>query len=78
VDFSDYNREVLEELTMPNVLLNVPEKTTSDESSPETDESSPETRFFAGDWGALDTGILAPLCRKIRWRKFQYIIQIYM
>jgi hypothetical protein len=72
VDFSDYNREVLEELTMPNVLLNVPEKTTSDESTP------PETRFFAGDWGALDTGILAPLCRKIRWRKFQYIIQIYM
>jgi hypothetical protein len=63
VDFSDYNREVLEELTMPNVLLNVPTKTTSD-------ESSPETRFFAGDWGALDAGILAPLCRDIWRRKF--------
>jgi hypothetical protein len=72
VDFSDYNREVLEELTMPNVLLNVPEKTISDESTPpETDESSPETRFFAGDWRALDAAILAPLCREIRWRKFQ-------
>lgn len=61
VDFSDYNREVLEELTMPNVLLNVPMETmtTTDHSLP----SPPETRFFAGDWAALDKDILEPACR---------------
>lgn len=40
VDFQDYNSEVMDRLTMPNVLLNAP-----------MDNSQiPESRFFSGDW----------------------------
>lgn len=42
VDFQDYNPEVIDYLTIPNVLFNVP-------NSP-GDEEAPETRFFSGDW----------------------------
>jgi len=43
--FSDYNEDVINEVTIPNTLLNVP--------------SDPlETRFFSGDWGTLETNIL--------------------
>jgi len=44
--FSDYNEDVINEVTIPNTLLNVP--------------SDPlETRFFSGDWGTLEANILA-------------------
>jgi len=43
--FSDYNKDVLGEVTIPNVLLNVP-------NEPE------ETRFFSGDWESLEKNIL--------------------
>jgi len=49
VDFNDYNGDVLNEITIPNVLLNVP------------NGSQTETRYFAGDWGSLDTDILRQL-----------------
>ncbi len=45
VDFQDYNDDVLERLTMPNVLLNAPEGGDGD--------AVPETRFFSGDWSRL-------------------------
>ncbi len=71
VDFSDYNREVLEELTMPNVLLNVPTTTETDDG---TSPTPPETRFFAGDWAALDTDILAPCCMDNEAKKYDLIL----
>ena len=40
VDFQDYNVEVLEEVTAPNVMINCP-----------TITSKP--RYFCGDWGSL-------------------------
>ena len=45
--FSDYNEDVLTEITIPNVLLNVPagEKTV--------------TRFFSGDWRSLEENFLS-------------------
>eukprot|EP00092_Neocalanus_flemingeri_P033182 GFUD01036088.1.p1 GENE.GFUD01036088.1~~GFUD01036088.1.p1 ORF type:complete len:287 (-),score=81.13 GFUD01036088.1:192-1052(-) len=43
--FSDYNEDVINEVTIPNTLLNVP-------SDPE------ETRFFSGDWGTFENNIL--------------------
>jgi len=39
--FNDYNEDVLEEVTIPNTLLNVPAK-------------PGQTRFFSGDWGSLE------------------------
>jgi len=36
--FNDYNEDVINEVTIPNMLLNVPEEAS-------------ETRFFSGDWG---------------------------
>ena len=64
VDFSDYNREVLEELTMPNVLLNVPQTSTTTTNSDNPSPSPPETRFFAGDWASLYADILGPEVKK--------------
>jgi len=43
--FNDYNEDVINEVTVPNMLLNVP-----------TD--APETRFFSGDWKDLESKIL--------------------
>ena len=43
--FSDYNEDVINEVTIPNTLLNVP-------SDPQ------ETRFFSGDWANLENSIL--------------------
>jgi hypothetical protein len=51
---------VLEELTMPNVLLNIPMTAMTNGESP----SPPETRFFAGDWASLLATILGPENRK--------------
>ena len=49
VDFQDYNSEVIDRLTIPNVLLNAP-RTEDDDG----DQGLPECRFFSGDWGALN------------------------
>ncbi len=43
-DFQDYNSEVIERFTIPNVLLNAPEGKEEDSAPP------PETRFYSGDW----------------------------
>ncbi|XP_034472981.1 histidine protein methyltransferase 1 homolog isoform X2 [Drosophila innubila] len=47
VDFQDYNKDVLEKITMPNVLLNYKEELADDEKIKllETDSN-----FYAGDW----------------------------
>ena len=45
--FNDYNADVLKQITIPNVLLNVP-------STEET-----ETRFFSGDWQSLEENFLS-------------------
>eukprot|EP00123_Amoebidium_parasiticum_P010483 comp20136_c0_seq1/m.24880 comp20136_c0_seq1/g.24880 ORF comp20136_c0_seq1/g.24880 comp20136_c0_seq1/m.24880 type:complete len:292 (-) comp20136_c0_seq1:17-892(-) len=45
VDFLDYNLEVIEHLTIPNVLLNVPETFTP---------TPTHCRFFAGDWATFN------------------------
>ncbi len=63
VDFSDYNREVLEELTVPNVLLNVPAAPHSSDCTV-SESSPPVTRFFAGDWASLLATILKPEARQ--------------
>ena len=39
--FNDYNEDVINEVTIPNVLLNVPEEAS-------------ETRFFSGDWSEFE------------------------
>ena len=44
--FNDYNEDVLKEITIPNVLLNVP-------STRET-----VTRFFSGDWRSFEENFL--------------------
>lgn len=49
--FSDYNKDVLGEVTIPNVLLNVP-------NDPE------ETRFFSGDWESLEKNFLEKEIKK--------------
>nr|SVE94460.1 EOG090X0C09 [Simocephalus serrulatus] len=43
VHFQDYNAEVLELVTIPNVILNEPKN------------AKGKTKFFAGDWGSLIT-----------------------
>jgi len=47
VAFQDYNADVCERLTMPNVLLNAP--TADDE------DDRPTAKFFSGDWAKLKT-----------------------
>ncbi|ALC38605.1 CG17219 [Drosophila busckii] len=47
VHFQDYNKDVLEQITIPNVLLNLDE-TLSDDEKMKLLET--ETRFYAGDW----------------------------
>ena len=44
VHFQDYNREVLTQLTMPNVNVNISRLLPAG-------RSRPRTRFFSGDWG---------------------------
>lgn len=46
VHFQDFNSEVLQCLTIPNVVANLPVKS----QSPDTDA---EVRFFAGDWSEV-------------------------
>nr|SVE70021.1 EOG090X0C09 [Eubosmina coregoni] len=47
VHFQDYNSEVLELVTIPNVLLNI------DGNKPEQLDNTNKLKFFAGDWGSL-------------------------
>lgn len=44
--FNDYNADVLKQITIPNVLLNVPATEVK------------ETRFFSGDWQSLEENFL--------------------
>ena len=44
--FNDYNADVLKQITIPNVLLNVPSTEVT------------ETRFFSGDWQSLEETFL--------------------
>jgi len=45
--FNDYNEDVLNEITIPNLLLNTPETTDQNRH-----------RFFSGDWRSFETNIL--------------------
>lgn len=68
VMFSDYNEDVLTELTIPNALLNLPSRTqgvfkvpakpdsTSDAAEPVEEK---KCRFFSGDWSDLEKNFLA-------------------
>nr|XP_016929114.1 histidine protein methyltransferase 1 homolog [Drosophila suzukii]XP_036671802.1 histidine protein methyltransferase 1 homolog [Drosophila suzukii] len=47
VDFQDYNKDVLEYITYPNILLNVDESLTDDEKLEFLDK---KTSLYAGDW----------------------------
>ena len=40
--FNDYNEDVLNEITIPNTIVN-------------HDSQATETRFFSGDWGSLES-----------------------
>ncbi|XP_031573617.1 histidine protein methyltransferase 1 homolog [Actinia tenebrosa] len=57
VDFQDYNREVIEHFTMPNVFLNL--KSSHYHFSNQQLESllSAKCRFYAGDWKCLENYI---------------------
>jgi len=68
VMFSDYNEDVLTELTIPNALLNLPSRTqgvfkvpakpdsTSDAAKPVEEKNC---RFLSGDWSDLEKNFLA-------------------
>ncbi|KAH8262904.1 hypothetical protein KR044_001776 [Drosophila immigrans] len=47
VDFQDYNKDVLEKITMPNVLLNCEDDL---EADVKMDFLQTKTKFYAGDW----------------------------
>ncbi|KAL0883290.1 hypothetical protein ABMA27_016707 [Loxostege sticticalis] len=47
VTFQDYNKEVLEYVTIPNVLLNI-------EVEDERELQLKKCRFFSGDWGSFN------------------------
>ena len=55
VMFSDYNEDVLTELTIPNALLNLP----SSPGSSDSDAVAEKCRFFSGDWSDLEENFLA-------------------
>eukprot|EP00038_Savillea_parva_P006042 m.161334 g.161334 ORF g.161334 m.161334 type:complete len:401 (-) comp12060_c1_seq1:36-1238(-) len=70
VDFQDYNREVIEHVTIPNYRINL--SSTSDTAKPSSQQATPQTltgsdkkeggtltetespQFFAGSWAALE------------------------
>ncbi|EDO34283.1 predicted protein, partial [Nematostella vectensis] len=58
VDFQDYNEEVLEHFTLPNVTLNLAANSTSIEEKLEI------TNFFSGDWGKLESFINPEKCQE--------------
>ncbi|CAL5191249.1 unnamed protein product [Lathyrus oleraceus] len=56
VHFQDFNAEVLQSLTIPNLNANFFEK--SQPSSSPLANDAPEVRFFAGDWSEIDKLLL--------------------
>ena len=54
--FNDYNEDVLNEITIPNTIVNC-------DSHQESDESNPETKFFSGDWESLESKYLSKLIK---------------
>ncbi|CAK8540597.1 unnamed protein product [Lathyrus sativus] len=56
VHFQDFNAEVLQSLTIPNLNANFSEK--SQPSSSPLANDAPEVRFFAGDWSEIDKLLL--------------------
>ncbi|KAK4388014.1 Histidine protein methyltransferase 1 [Sesamum angolense] len=61
VHFQDFNSEVLQCLTIPNVTVNI--KKNSQHLAPDVEEGpiNTETRFFSGDWGEVDR-VLSCVC----------------
>ena len=67
VMFSDYNEDVLTELTIPNALLNLPSRSQGLFKVPARPDGSPDLplpleekcRFFSGDWSDLEKNFLA-------------------
>ncbi|XP_047532968.1 histidine protein methyltransferase 1 homolog [Vanessa atalanta] len=46
VTFQDYNKEIIEYCTIPNVLLNMEEE--------QIDEETKSSKFYSGDWASFD------------------------
>eukprot|EP00761_Pharyngomonas_kirbyi_P007599 gb/GECH01007609.1/.p1 GENE.gb/GECH01007609.1/~~gb/GECH01007609.1/.p1 ORF type:complete len:315 (+),score=83.00 gb/GECH01007609.1/:1-945(+) len=63
VIFQDYNQEVIQNLTIPNVLLNVDEKTAQD-----------RTEFFSGDWNKMEQLLSQNEHRSHYRHTFDYIL----
>ncbi|KAL0392591.1 UNVERIFIED_CONTAM: Histidine protein methyltransferase 1 [Sesamum radiatum] len=61
VHFQDFNSEVLQCLTIPNVAVNI--KKNSQHLAPDVEEGpvNTETRFFSGDWGEVHR-VLSCVC----------------
>ncbi|KAL0366746.1 UNVERIFIED_CONTAM: Histidine protein methyltransferase 1 [Sesamum radiatum] len=61
VHFQDFNSEVLQCLTIPNVAVNI--KTNPQYLAPDVEEGpiNTETRFFSGDWGEVHR-VLSCVC----------------
>ncbi|XP_058977308.1 histidine protein methyltransferase 1 homolog [Musca domestica] len=63
VTFHDYNKDVLEKITIPNVLLNTREE--SDENEEDIynfDKLVEKTRYFSGDW---EKWCSSPICDQL-------------
>ena len=58
VCFSDFNREVLDQVTIPNVQLNVEER------------HWPLAEFFSGDWGSLSPLLEEVMVVTVFWDGF--------
>ncbi|KAI8904116.1 S-adenosyl-L-methionine-dependent methyltransferase, partial [Gorgonomyces haynaldii] len=53
VDFQDYNHQVLEWITLPNVLLNS-QDWQEDEFEAELDLTQTQSKFYSGDWSFVN------------------------
>ncbi|KAJ6777052.1 HISTIDINE PROTEIN METHYLTRANSFERASE 1 HOMOLOG-RELATED [Salix koriyanagi] len=53
VHFQDFNAEVLQSLTIPNVNANLSEKLSPSTSKDASSDTVGELRFFAGDWSQV-------------------------
>ncbi|KAH7521612.1 uncharacterized protein LOC107406370 isoform X1 [Ziziphus jujuba] len=54
VHFQDFNAEVLQCLTIPNVNANRPKRAQPSETNVTSCDTESEVRFFAGDWSEID------------------------
>lgn len=57
VDFQDYNREVIEHFTIPNVFLNLQSSHSQCSNQQLKTLMSAKCRFYAGDWKCLENYI---------------------